>query len=70
MHGVTEALSVCGLALMGVGDEAIIPQPAWNHYQAVVEMAGATPILFPFVAEAGFIIDPEALAAVIGSVQK
>ncbi len=64
-HGASEALSACGLALLGAGDEVIIPQPAWNHYQAVVEMAGATPVLFPLSAEAGFIIDPEQLAAAV-----
>lgn len=64
-HGASEALSVCGLALLGPGDEVIIPQPAWNHYQAVVEMAGATPILFPLSASDGFLIDPERLADAI-----
>lgn len=62
-HGASEALSACGLALLGPGDEVIIPQPAWNHYQAVVEMTGATPVLFPLLASEGFVIDPERLAA-------
>ncbi|MCB0127604.1 MAG: pyridoxal phosphate-dependent aminotransferase [Caldilineaceae bacterium] len=64
-HGASEALSACGLALLGPGDEVILPQPAWNHYQAVVEMAGATPVLFPLRAEEGFLIDPERLAAAV-----
>lgn len=64
-HGASEALSACGLALLGPGDEVIIPQPAWNHYQAVVEMAGATPVLFPLRAEEGFMVDPARLAAAV-----
>lgn len=64
-HGASEALSICGLALLGPGDEVILPQPAWNHYQAVVEMAGATPILLPLLAADGFLLDPDCLKAVI-----
>lgn len=63
--GGSEALSMCGLALLGLGDEVIIPQPTWNHYQAVVEMAGATPVLLQLSADKGFVIDPERVAEVI-----
>ncbi len=58
--GVSEAWSMCGLALLGPGDEVIIPQPTWSHYQAVVEMAGATPVPMPLSPTTGFIIRPGA----------
>ena len=36
--GLRLALAVAGV---GPGDEVIIPEPAWSHYRAVVQMAGA-----------------------------
>ena len=63
--GVSEAWSMVGLALLGPGDEVLIPQPTWSHYQAVVEMAGATPVPIPLAAEEGFLLNPERVAAAI-----
>lgn len=63
--GASEALSMAGLALLDVGDEVIIPQPAWNHYEAVARLAGASPIPLALSASDGFILDPTQLAAVI-----
>lgn len=63
--GVSEAWSMCGLALLGSGDEVIIPQPAWSHYQAVVELAGATPVPLSLSAADGFLIDPGQLEKAI-----
>ncbi len=63
--GASEALSMCGLALLGAGDEVIIPQPAWNHYQSVVEMAGATPVPLPLSAKDGFVMDPQRVTGAI-----
>jgi len=63
--GGSEAVSLCGLALLGPGDEAIIPQPAWHHYWAVVEMAGATPVALPLDVNDGYRLDPERLARAI-----
>lgn len=63
--GVSEAWSMCALALLGPGDEAIIPQPGWSHYQAVVEMAGATPVFVSLSAQTGFLLDPDQLKAAL-----
>jgi aspartate/methionine/tyrosine aminotransferase len=63
--GASEALSMCGLALLGPGDEVIIPQPAWNHYRAVVEMVGATPVPLALSSKDGFVLDPERVAGVV-----
>jgi len=64
--GASEALSMVALALLGPGDEVIIPEPAWPHYRAVVQMAGATSVTLPLAgAGNGFILDPEELAKLI-----
>ena len=63
--GASEALSMCALALLGPGDEVIIPQPTWNHYQAVVEMAGAYPVFLPLSGADGFQLYPDKLAGLI-----
>jgi aminotransferase len=53
------------LALTGPGDEVIIPEPAWNHYAALTQLAGSTHVPLPLRAEDGFRLDPERLAKVI-----
>lgn len=63
--GASEALSMCMLGLLQPGDEVIIPQPAWNHYEATALMAGATPVLMPLSGENGFLIEPEKLLKII-----
>src|SRR4029077_2330118 len=65
--GASEALSMAGLALLGAGDEVIIPQPAWNHYEAVVELAGASPVRLVLSESDGFMLDPGRLAKLITS---
>src|SRR5258708_11793149 len=41
-------------ALCGPGDEVIIPAPYWVSYEALVELAGATPVIAPTTEESGF----------------
>ena len=41
-------------ALCGAGDEVIIPAPYWVSYEALVELAGATPVIVPTTEESGF----------------
>src|SRR5437764_6174490 len=65
--GASEALSMAGLALLGAGDEVIIPQPAWNHYEAVVGLAGASPVRLGLSESDGFMLDAEGLAKLITS---
>ena len=63
--GVSEAWSMVGLALLGPGDEIIIPTPSWSHYWAVAEMAGATVVPLQLSPAQGFVIDPEELVRLI-----
>ena len=51
--------------LCGPGDEVIIPTPYWVSYSALVELAGATPVLVPTSLESGFCLQPEQFAAAI-----
>jgi len=65
--GASEALAICGLALLEQGDEVIIPEPAWSHYQSIVELAGARSVVIPTRADKGFVIDPEEVESKITS---
>src|SRR4029453_12238720 len=46
-------------ALCGPGDEVIIPAPYWVSYEALVELAGATPVIVPTTEESGFRLSGE-----------
>lgn len=63
--GASEGVFVTASVLLGPGDEIIVPLPAWPHYQACAEIAGAATVPLNLKAETGFIIDPEELAAQI-----
>ncbi len=52
-------------SLCGPGDEVIIPAPYWVSYSALVELAGATPVLIDTTEASGFILSAEQLSAAI-----
>lgn len=54
-------------ALCGPGDEVIIPTPYWVSYSALVELAGATPVLVDTTEASGFIFSAEQFAAAVTS---
>ena len=49
-HSIHNVLS----SLCGPGDEVIIPAPYWVSYSALVEIAGATPVLVETTEASGF----------------
>jgi aspartate aminotransferase len=49
-HSIATALE----ALVGPGDEVIIPTPYWVSYSDLVQMTGARPVLVPTTQESGF----------------
>lgn len=49
------------LALVGPGDEVILPDPGFPIYASVVRFAGGTPVPVPLLEEADFAFDMEAL---------
>jgi aspartate aminotransferase len=46
-------------ALCGPGDEVIIPAPYWVSYEALTELAGATPVIVPTTEASGFRLSGE-----------
>ena len=61
--GAMEAVTAAALAFTGPGDEVVVPEPAWSHYAAAFELAGATVVPLPLDPATGFAIDPDALTA-------
>src|SRR5262249_34977113 len=46
-------------SLCGPGDEVIIPAPYWVSYSALVEIAGATPVIIDTLESSGFCMSAE-----------
>ncbi|CAN5679974.1 pyridoxal phosphate-dependent aminotransferase [soil metagenome] len=61
--GANEAISAAVTALINPGDEVIIPDPAWPHYESCLLLAGATPVRCPLRESLGFEMDPDDVAA-------
>jgi len=59
--GVKQALFNACYCLFESGDEVLVPAPYWPTYQAIIGLAGATPVVVPTAWESGFRIDIEAL---------
>lgn len=53
------------MALIGAGDEVIIPAPYWVSYPDIVKLAGGDPVIVEADMEAGFLITPDQLSAAI-----
>jgi aspartate aminotransferase len=60
-HSIHNALA----AMVGPGDEVIIPTPYWVSYSDLVQMAGATPVLVHTGQESGFKMTPAQLRAAV-----
>jgi len=52
-------------ALVGPGDEVIIPTPYWVSYSDLVELTGATPVLVPTNEASGWVMTAEQLRAAV-----
>jgi aspartate aminotransferase/aminotransferase len=63
--GGSEAVAAAVLAIVGPGEEAIVLDPAWPHYQGHIRLAGGIPVHVPCLCEDGFRPDPERVAAAI-----
>ncbi|HEX6987747.1 MAG TPA: pyridoxal phosphate-dependent aminotransferase, partial [Planctomycetaceae bacterium] len=46
-------------ALVGPGDEVVIPTPYWVSYSDLVELTGATPVLVPTTEASGWVMTAE-----------
>ena len=63
--GAKQALFNLCLALLGPGDEAIIPAPFWVSYPDMVRLAGADPVIIDAGIDQDFKITPQQLGAAI-----
>ena len=63
--GAKQCLFNLCLALLGPGDEAIIPAPYWVSYPDMVRLAGAAPVVINTGIDADFKIRPEQLDDVL-----
>ncbi|MGX9686218.1 pyridoxal phosphate-dependent aminotransferase [Deinococcus wulumuqiensis] len=63
--GGKQALFNALFALLGPGDEVLIPAPYWVSYPEMVALTGAVPVAVPTTPESGFQLDPERLAAAV-----
>ena len=63
--GAKQALFNLCLALLGPGDEAIVPAPYWVSYPDMVRLAGAEPVFVEAGIEQDFKITPAQLEAAI-----
>lgn len=60
--GANEAIAAAITALVDPGDEVILPDPSWPHYEYCLRLAGAVPVYCPLSEVDGFEMDPERVA--------
>jgi aspartate aminotransferase len=63
--GGKQAIYETVMALVGPGDEVVIPEPAWVSYVPCVQLAGATPVPVDLPADANWTLRREALEAAV-----
>jgi len=63
--GAKHSLFNLCFALLGPGDEAIVPTPCWVSYPEQCQLAGAQPVLVETRASEGYKLTPERLRAAI-----
>ncbi len=63
--GAKHSLYNIMMAMVGPGDEIIIPAPYWVSYPEMVRLAGGTPVIIETTADSGFTVTAEQLRAAI-----
>jgi aminotransferase len=63
--GAQEAMFVALFGTLDPGDEVIVPDPRYAVYDEVIQMVGAVVKPVPVDVEAGFLLQPEAIAAAV-----
>lgn len=59
--GASEAVAITMLGILEPGSEALIPTPAWPHYECCARLAGATPVSVPLDLSDGFALTSDLL---------
>ncbi len=65
LPGTQTALCLSMMILAEAGDEVLVPEPYYLTYRGVVGAAGASLVPVPLSADAGFHLDPDAVAAAV-----
>jgi len=60
--GANEAIAAAITALVDPGDEVVLPDPAWPHYEYCVRLAGGVPVPCALREANGFAMDPDDVA--------
>jgi aspartate aminotransferase len=60
--GAKQAVFNAFHALLGPGDQVVLPTPCWVSYAEIAKLAGALPVPVATRAEHGFVVTPEAIA--------
>jgi aspartate aminotransferase/aminotransferase len=63
--GAIGALHAALMSVVDAGDEVLVPDPGWPNYEAIVHLAGATPVRFAQSAARGFLPDPDEIARLV-----
>ena len=63
--GAKQCLYNLCMAVLGPGDEAVIPAPYWVSYPDMVRLADGVPVIVPTGPACGFKVTPEALEAAL-----
>eukprot|EP00587_Corethron_hystrix_P004986 CAMPEP_0113317472 /NCGR_PEP_ID=MMETSP0010_2-20120614/12365_1 /TAXON_ID=216773 ORGANISM="Corethron hystrix, Strain 308" /NCGR_SAMPLE_ID=MMETSP0010_2 /ASSEMBLY_ACC=CAM_ASM_000155 /LENGTH=383 /DNA_ID=CAMNT_0000174457 /DNA_START=321 /DNA_END=1472 /DNA_ORIENTATION=+ /assembly_acc=CAM_ASM_000155 len=66
-NGAKQAVYQALLAVVGPGDEVIVPAPYWPSYPEMVRMCGATPVVVNTTIDDGYLLSPGALRDAITS---
>ncbi|TXK16967.1 pyridoxal phosphate-dependent aminotransferase [Homoserinibacter sp. GY 40078] len=62
-QGAVQAIAAVMAAVVGPGDEVLVPDPAWPVYEMQAQLLGARPVRYPLRAENGYLPDPDELLA-------
>lgn len=68
--GACSALYCAILSLVNPGEEVLIPDPGWPHYEACIKIAGGVPVHYPLREECDFRVNPNDLIARISKKTK
>lgn len=63
--GACCAVNLAMLALVNPGDEVLLPDPAWPHYEPCARLAEASVVHYPMREEDGFAPNPEIIQKLI-----
>jgi aspartate aminotransferase/aminotransferase len=66
-HGGVNAINSSIFALVDRGDEVLVPDPGWPNYRQILNLVGATSVLYPMTVENGYLPDPDSLERLITS---